>query len=237
MSLFRLFVLGVGAVLVITVLLYTFCMPHVPRYPDHLSRSSSFAHLHSSHLRFEEHIPDEHMLGMVKSATELRKRTEGFRRHAFNVLISDRIGLHRSLPDVRPEGCQDKVYDRTEDKVSVIICFHNEAPSTLMRSIHSIFDRTDSQLIQEILLINDCSTGSSSIHFRSFLCSILIEVECFKLNFSRRRNETDRGRSRQVNRSKCPFDTFTRTIRLNTSSNVRSSSGERIGTYVLGFAC
>lgn len=40
-------------------------------------------------------------LGLVKTAADQRKKEEGYRRHAYNVLISDNLDYHRRIPDTR----------------------------------------------------------------------------------------------------------------------------------------
>ena len=78
-------------------------------------------------------------------------------RHAFNVFASDMISTHRSLPDVRHPDCQKLSYAAPPITASIIMCFHNEAWSALLRSIHSILDRSPARLLKEIILVDDCS--------------------------------------------------------------------------------
>ena len=40
-------------------------------------------------------------LGMVYGAEDRQTRDEGYRKHAFNLLISNRIGFHRDIKDTR----------------------------------------------------------------------------------------------------------------------------------------
>ncbi|KAE9555502.1 hypothetical protein FO519_001270 [Halicephalobus sp. NKZ332] len=78
----------------------------------------------------------------------------------FNLWISDKIALNRSLPDIRKLACQNKTYPVPESlpTTSVIIVYHNEAFSTLMRTIISVIDRSPRAVLKEIILVDDFST-------------------------------------------------------------------------------
>ncbi|OQV18533.1 Polypeptide N-acetylgalactosaminyltransferase 5 [Hypsibius exemplaris] len=84
---------------------------------------------------------------------------KGFEKNSFNQYASDMISVHRSLPDMRPKTCRDaaKNYSKKLPDTSVIVCFHNEAWSALLRSVHSILDRTPSNLLKEVILVDDAS--------------------------------------------------------------------------------
>ncbi|XP_066248232.1 putative polypeptide N-acetylgalactosaminyltransferase 9 isoform X1 [Euwallacea similis] len=83
---------------------------------------------------------------------------DGWVKNAFNQYVSDMISVHRSLPDARDEWCkQSGRYLSSLPKTSVIICFHNEAWSVLLRTVHSVLDRSPSELIHEVILVDDFS--------------------------------------------------------------------------------
>ncbi|XP_049873281.1 putative polypeptide N-acetylgalactosaminyltransferase 9 isoform X2 [Pectinophora gossypiella] len=82
---------------------------------------------------------------------------QGWRDHAFNAFVSNVMPLNRTLPDPRDNWCKTQNYSTDLPQASVVICFHNEAWSTLMRTIHSVLNRSPAQLIKEIILVDDNS--------------------------------------------------------------------------------
>ncbi|KAL1464373.1 hypothetical protein WDU94_004024 [Cyamophila willieti] len=68
------------------------------------------------------------------------------------------MSFKRKLPDPRDEWCKvPGRYLKNLPQTSVIICFHNEAWSTLLRTIHSVMDRSPGHLVKEIILVDDYS--------------------------------------------------------------------------------
>ncbi|XP_055374137.1 polypeptide N-acetylgalactosaminyltransferase 3 [Condylostylus longicornis] len=94
---------------------------------------------------------------VIIPARESFKMQRLFKINSFNLLASDRIPLNRTLKDYRTSGCQLRQYDTDLPKTSVIIVFHNEAWSVLLRTIWSVINRSPLHLIKEILLIDDAS--------------------------------------------------------------------------------
>uniref|UniRef100_A0A8C2NZV6 Polypeptide N-acetylgalactosaminyltransferase n=1 Tax=Capra hircus TaxID=9925 RepID=A0A8C2NZV6_CAPHI len=75
----------------------------------------------------------------------------------FNMVASDMISLDRSVNDLRQEECKYWHYDENLLTASIIIVFHNEGWSTLMRTVHSVIKRTPRKYLAEIVLIDDFS--------------------------------------------------------------------------------
>ncbi|CAB1330443.1 unnamed protein product, partial [Coregonus sp. 'balchen'] len=89
---------------------------------------------------------------------QLKAGDDPYRDHAFNLAESDRLGSERAIRDTRHYRCASVNYDANLPPTSIIITFHNEARSTLLRTIKSVLMRSPPSLIQEIILIDDFST-------------------------------------------------------------------------------
>ncbi|CAG9767267.1 unnamed protein product [Ceutorhynchus assimilis] len=95
---------------------------------------------------------------VVIESRDLLTMQQLFQINRFNLLASDKIPLNRSLPDFRRKKCALKYNDSsTYPKTSVIIVFHNEAWSTLLRTVWSVINRSPSELLEEIILVDDAS--------------------------------------------------------------------------------
>lgn len=96
------------------------------------------------------------------SPEEQKEKDEGMTRHCFNQFASDRISLSRSLgEDTRPAECVERKFRRCPPlpTTSVIIVFHNEAWSTLLRTVYSVLHTSPAILLKEIIMVDDASTA------------------------------------------------------------------------------
>ena len=80
-----------------------------------------------------------------------------FEEYYLNSTVSETLPILRELPDNRLLGCHQFVAAQNLPKVSIIIPFHNEQYSFLVRTLHSVIDKTPAELIHEIILVDDAS--------------------------------------------------------------------------------
>ncbi|ROI16500.1 Polypeptide N-acetylgalactosaminyltransferase 5 [Anabarilius grahami] len=89
-----------------------------------------------------------------KELESRRRWSEGY----FNVFLSEQIPIDRAIPDTRPQTCSENLVHDDLPNTSVIFCFVDEVWSTLLRSVHSVLNRSPPHLLKEIILVDDCST-------------------------------------------------------------------------------
>ncbi|XP_066551172.1 polypeptide N-acetylgalactosaminyltransferase 16 [Amia ocellicauda] len=92
------------------------------------------------------------------SDKQLKAGEDPYREHAFNQQESDRLSSDRAIRDTRHYRCAAVTFDPDLPPTTVIITFHNEARSTLLRTVKSVLLRSPASLIQEIILVDDFST-------------------------------------------------------------------------------
>lgn len=114
-------------------------------------------------------------LGSEETQTDRYVKSQGYNLFAFNLLVSNRIGLFRPIPDTRNPKCPlrrsleqasldpsqsfygSAVSSKLRLKASIVICYYNEAPSALLRTVYTILKRSPIELLQEIIIIDDSS--------------------------------------------------------------------------------
>ncbi|XP_070565468.1 polypeptide N-acetylgalactosaminyltransferase 1-like [Ptychodera flava] len=101
--------------------------------------------------------PGENGQPVLLYGEQRRKGEKTFDANAFNLVASDIISMERSVPDVRHSLCDSVRYSKNLPTASVVIIFHNEAWSTLLRTVHSVINRSKLKLLQEVILVDDYS--------------------------------------------------------------------------------
>ncbi|WKY00239.1 hypothetical protein Q1695_014804 [Nippostrongylus brasiliensis] len=98
--------------------------------------------------------------GVVVPEELKAEKDKRFQENEFNVMASEMISVNRSLPDYRFHKCKSLSFRSDLPKTSIIIVFHNEAWTTLLRTLHSVVNRSPLHLLEEIILIDDLSDRS-----------------------------------------------------------------------------
>ncbi|XP_056278366.1 polypeptide N-acetylgalactosaminyltransferase 6 [Pseudoliparis swirei] len=115
------------------------------------------------------------------SPDEAKEKEEGMTRHCFNQFASDHISLSRSLgDDTRPSECVEKKFRRCPalPTTSVIIVFHNEAWSTLLRTVYSVLHTSPAALLKEIILVDDASVAE---HLKNQLDEFVLPLKIVRV--------------------------------------------------------
>uniref|UniRef100_U5ERV4 Polypeptide N-acetylgalactosaminyltransferase n=1 Tax=Corethrella appendiculata TaxID=1370023 RepID=U5ERV4_9DIPT len=108
--------------------------------------------------KVREGIGEHGIKATLTNQKDILMKDKLFKKNGFNAVLSDLISLNRSLPDIRHKGCRKKQYLTELPTVSVIVPFFNEHWSTLLRTAYSVLIRSPTELIVEIILVDDCST-------------------------------------------------------------------------------
>ncbi|XP_058688056.1 polypeptide N-acetylgalactosaminyltransferase 15 isoform X3 [Poecile atricapillus] len=87
--------------------------------------------------------------------------------------------------------CLQQKYDSSLPTASVIICFHDEAWSTLLRTVHSIMDTAPKAFLKDIILVDDLSQQGP---LKSALSEYISKLDGVKLIRSNKRLGVIRGR-------------------------------------------
>uniref|UniRef100_A0A3B5MRY7 polypeptide N-acetylgalactosaminyltransferase n=1 Tax=Xiphophorus couchianus TaxID=32473 RepID=A0A3B5MRY7_9TELE len=122
--------------------------------------------------------------------------------YAFNQRESERIPSDRALRDTRHYRCSALHYDSNLPATSIIITFHNEARSTLLRTIKSVLNRTPVHLIHEIILVDDFSNNGESD------CQLLTKLPKVKCLRNNKREGLIRSRVRGADAARAKVLTF-----------------------------
>ena len=73
------------------------------------------------------------------------------------MVTSDKIALDRLPADLRDPKCKHVDYPTKLPRVSVIIVFHNEGWSPLMRTVHTVIKQSPKEILGEIVMVDDGS--------------------------------------------------------------------------------
>ncbi|XP_053349196.1 polypeptide N-acetylgalactosaminyltransferase 12 [Clarias gariepinus] len=123
---------------------------------------------------------------------EKRKEEESVEKHQINTYLSDRISLHRRLPERWNPLCKNLKYDyRSLPSTSVVIAFYNEAWSTLLRTVHSVLETSPDILLNEIIIVDDYSDRE---HLKEPLESYIAGLRKVRLIRARKREGLVRAR-------------------------------------------
>eukprot|EP00419_Tripos_fusus_P056341 CAMPEP_0172814230 /NCGR_PEP_ID=MMETSP1075-20121228/11125_1 /TAXON_ID=2916 /ORGANISM="Ceratium fusus, Strain PA161109" /LENGTH=619 /DNA_ID=CAMNT_0013654017 /DNA_START=73 /DNA_END=1929 /DNA_ORIENTATION=+ len=127
----------------------------------------------NSTLSVAPHVDSDHLhglLGRLPNGALMRKpiplpadysKRDAHMGQCYNAVMSDSLPLDRNAPDQRSEQCMEvhAKYPPVQElpSASIVMVFHNEILSALLRSVHSILNKTPREVLVEIILVDDAS--------------------------------------------------------------------------------
>ncbi|XP_028834880.1 polypeptide N-acetylgalactosaminyltransferase 16 [Denticeps clupeoides] len=156
---------------------------------------------HVPHVEIEGQLVGSFDEKAYLSGKQLKPGDDPYRDHAFNLQESDRLGSERAIRDTRHYRCASISFDHDLPPTSIIITFHNEARSTLLRTIKSVLMRSPPSLIQEIILVDDFSSDPED-------CQLLTQIPKVRCLRNGRREGLIRSRVRGANAASASILTF-----------------------------
>nr|XP_033785501.1 polypeptide N-acetylgalactosaminyltransferase 12 [Geotrypetes seraphini] len=137
---------------------------------------------------------------------EREREEQSVQDHQINIYVSDRISLHRRLPERWNPLCRVKKYQfHYLPTTSVIISFYNEAWSTLLRTVHSVLETSPDILLEEIILVDDYSDKE---HLKKRLENYISGLKKVRLVRTTKREGLVRGRLLGASKAKGDVLTF-----------------------------
>ena len=122
-----------------------------------LVKINFFKQFYESLLSPDPSSPGMNGESVINSAQEKAEEDIRMELYGFNELSSSKISLERTIPDNRISACFDVSYSTDLPTASVVIIFHNEAWSALLRTVHTVLARSPSHILKEIILVDDSS--------------------------------------------------------------------------------
>lgn len=127
---------------------------------------------------------------------------DAYARNKFNQRASDTLPPDRPIMDTRNSACRKKSYEIDQlPPTSIIITFHNEARSTLLRTVVSVLNRSPPSLVTEIILVDDFSDDPND-------GKLLEQIDKVRVIRNAKREGLVRSRIRGADVAKGPILTF-----------------------------
>ncbi|XP_039492059.1 putative polypeptide N-acetylgalactosaminyltransferase 13 [Drosophila santomea] len=121
-------------------------------------RNNRYDDIYASELLAYKNVSGHNYLDWRAFISQTPKTTEDY--FQYNIELSNALGLIRKLPVTRHYSCTTRnpiLPPPLDANVSVVISFHNEARSMLLRTIVSLLLRTPEDYLHELILVDDGS--------------------------------------------------------------------------------